>query len=124
MVKVAPQKAKKTRNIDDMKKNYVIKITGNSAVVKYSNVILTKLELDKGEGEDDVRVYLDNNQSIFTTGWNKYSQSVSKRRTTLRNNSIHRKELKNEMRDRVLGDSYKAQFVEKMNNRRKRVAKK
>ena len=124
MVKVAPQKVKKARNIDDMKKNYVIKITGNSAVVKYSNVILTKLELDKGEGEDDVRVYLDNNQSIFTTGWNKYSQSVSKRRTTLRNNSIHRKELKNEMRDRVLGDSYKAQFVEKMNSRRKRVAKK
>lgn len=118
MVKIVVKKQKKSKTIDDMKRDYKIVMDGPSVVVKYSNVIITKLELDKGEGEDEVRTYLDSNPSIFQSGWNKYMTSVSKRRTTLKNNSLHRHEIKQKSKDEVLGNYYRKKMEKKLSTKR------
>ena len=107
MVKIAPQKAVvKETGIKAFTNN--IKVNLKTGRITSANILIAKVDFDKNDTEESVKQWiLDEHPELVEKAFQKYESACSARRSTLKQTSARRKEIKVELKDELLRERVK-----------------
>lgn len=117
MVKLFVEEAKKQITIDDISKDiYVVRSKDEkSATVKYSNLIVVKVSIEKNDTDEAIKDWVKQNPTYLKATLNKLKSANEKRKETMANKKKQLQDITEEVKKDIL----RAKIKEKLKTKKK-----
>lgn len=121
MVKLYVEEAKKQITTEDISKDlYVVRHKDEkTATVKYSNLIVCKVSIEKNDTDEAIKDWVKQNPTYLKATLNKFKTANEKRKKTMEAKQKQIEEITNEVKEDLLRESIAKKLTTKANKKKK-----
>lgn len=121
MVKLYVEEAKKQITTEDISNNlYVVRSKDEkTATVKYSNLVVCKVSIEKNDTDEVIKDWVRKNQTHLKATLNKFKTANEKRKATMKKNQDQIDKITNTVKEDLLKELISKKLKEKANKKKK-----